>query len=139
MRFGSASEIRTNSLSQLLRRKQTVGFHYSPLAMHPLWLNWVKPGTLCRQKERQDAYPLVFLLDLLVVLANPGAHLLASMPRGIIQRLGSQAALPCLCNWVQHHSRNWVVMSLTGRPVTKRISIFSRAGSSTVPSCHNTL
>ncbi len=37
-------------LSQLLRRKQTIGFDYGALAMHPLGFNGVEPGALGGQK-----------------------------------------------------------------------------------------
>src|SRR3989442_4696242 len=35
----------------------------------------------------------------------------------------SQAVLPCACKQEQHHSKNWVVRALTGRPWTKRSDI----------------
>ena len=41
-------------------------------------------GLLRGQQERQNANAFARLLDLLVVLANPGAHGLTLMPGGII-------------------------------------------------------
>src|SRR6266568_1323067 len=52
--------------------------------MHPLGLDGIEPGTFGRQKERQNAYSFAGLSDLLVVLTNPGAYLLADMPGGVI-------------------------------------------------------
>ena len=52
--------------------------------MHPFGFNRVEPGTLRRQQERQNAHAFAGLLDLLVVLADPGAHGLTLMPGGII-------------------------------------------------------
>ncbi len=69
----------THALSQLLSRKQPVGFNYGPLAMDPLRLNRVEPGTFGRQKARQDADTLALSFHLGIVFADPGAHELAHM------------------------------------------------------------
>ena len=52
--------------------------------------------------------------------------------------MSNQLRLPCLSNCWQHQSKNWIVMSLTGRPVTNRSHICSRMGSSMVPFCQRT-
>src|SRR5690348_16143253 len=52
--------------------------------MHPFGFDGIEPGTLFRQKQREDAHAFARSLDLLVMLTNPGAHKLAVMPGGII-------------------------------------------------------
>ncbi len=55
-----------------------------PLAMDPLWLNRVKPGTFGGPQARQDAHPLASLLDRLIVAAQPGANHLTLVPGGVV-------------------------------------------------------
>jgi hypothetical protein len=88
--------MRADPLSQLLGRKQAVGFNDGPLPMYPLWLDGIKPGAFCRESEGQDTHACAGLFDLLIVFSDPGAHSLADMPRGIVpdQQPGS-FALPC--------------------------------------------
>jgi hypothetical protein len=74
----------TNTFSQLPGGEQAIGFHKSFLGMHPFGLDRIKPGTFGRQKERQDAHPVALLLDLTVMLSDPGLHDLAVMPGGIV-------------------------------------------------------
>ncbi len=74
----------TNAFGQLLSREQPLGFHNSLLRVYPLRLDWVEPRTFRWQKKRQNAHPFALLLDLLVMLSDPGPHLLAVMPGGII-------------------------------------------------------
>jgi hypothetical protein len=76
--------MRTDPLSQLLGRKQTVGFNDGPLPMHPLWLDGIEPGAFRRESEGQDAHPFSGQFDLLVVFSDPGLHDLADMPGSII-------------------------------------------------------
>src|SRR6266852_3715953 len=84
MRFIRTPKMGTHTLSQLLRRKQSVGFHHGALAMHPLGLNRVEPGTFGRQKARKDADTLALSFHLGIVGADPGAHELAHMPGGVV-------------------------------------------------------
>ena len=74
----------TNAFSQLLSREQTIGFHNSLLGMHPLRLDRVEPGTFGGQKEGQNPNAFALLLDLAVVLTNPGKYLFTDMPGGVI-------------------------------------------------------
>jgi hypothetical protein len=85
----------TNAFSQLFGGKQAIGFHNSLLGMHPLGLDWVEPGTFRWQKERQDTHPFALLLDLTVMLSDPGLHDLAVMPGGIVP--DQQKACLALC------------------------------------------
>src|SRR5213080_2289702 len=83
-RFIGAAKVSTNAFSQLLSREQSIGFHNSLLRMDPLRLDRVEPGTFGGQKERQNAHACALLLDLLIVLTNPGTHHLAHMKGGVI-------------------------------------------------------
>lgn len=74
----------TNAFSQLSGGQQAIGFHNSLLCMHPSGLDRVKPGTFGRQKERQNPNSCVLLLNLVIVLTNPGTYLFAVMPGGVI-------------------------------------------------------
>lgn len=76
--------MRTDPFSQLFGRKQAVRFNHGSFAMYPLRLNGIEPGALCRQAEGQDAHAFARLLDLLVVLSDPGAHDFADMPGCVI-------------------------------------------------------
>jgi hypothetical protein len=76
--------VSTNTISQLLSREQPVGLHKSFLRMDPLRLDRVEPRTFSGQKEGQNAHTFALLLDLMVVLANPGTHDLACMKGGVI-------------------------------------------------------
>ncbi len=87
--------------------------------MYPLGLDWVEPRTF----RRQNAHPFALSLDLLVLLSDPGPHLLAVMPGGIIpdQKPASLALL--LQSSADPLAAHWGVMALTGRPFTKRSDI----------------
>ncbi len=91
--------------------------------MYPLGLDWVEPRTFRRQKKGQNAHPFALSLDLLVLLSDPGPHLLAVMPEGIIpdQKPASLALL--LQSSADPLAAHWVVMALIGRPFTKRSDI----------------
>lgn len=112
----------TNAFSQLLSREQTIGFHNSLLGMHPLRLDGVEPGTFGGQKEGQNPNSFALLLDLAVVLTNPGTYLFAHMPGGVIpnqqpgglalrlqsgatplQKLGRDGADRATCDETQRH------------------------------------
>src|SRR5256884_8476711 len=84
MRFIRASKMGTNALSQLLSGKQPVGFNHGALAMDPLGLNRVEPGTSGGQKTRQDADALALSFHLGVVFTYPTADEFAHMPGGIV-------------------------------------------------------
>src|SRR5581483_6074528 len=59
-------------------------FHKSLLSMDPLGLDRVEPRTFGRQKKRQNAHSCVLLLDLTIMLSDPGSHALAVMPGSIV-------------------------------------------------------
>ena len=74
----------TNAQDQLVGGQQAVRFHNSLLGMNPPGLDRIEPGTFSRQKKGQNAYPFALLLDLAVVLSDPGPHQFAVMPGSII-------------------------------------------------------
>src|SRR6266702_4221011 len=84
MCFIGTAKMGTNALSQLLSRKQPIGFNHGSLAMDALGLNRVEPGTFGRQKAGKDADALALSFHLAVVFADPGANELAHMPGGIV-------------------------------------------------------
>src|SRR5579872_2384948 len=74
MRLIRRSIISTDTLGQLLSGKQAIGLDHIALAVDPLGLNRVEPRALRRQQKRQNTHACVRLLDLVIVLANPGAN-----------------------------------------------------------------
>src|SRR5947209_11398284 len=84
MSFIGTSKVSTDTLSQLCGGKQPIVLNHIAFAVDPFRLNRVKPGALRRQQEGQDTHTCAGLLDLLVVLANPGTHSLTLVPGGII-------------------------------------------------------
>jgi len=84
MRFIGTPKIGTDPFSQLTGREQAVRFHHVALAMNPFRFNGIEPGTLLGQQERQDMYACTGLLNLHVVLTDPGANSLTNMPRSMI-------------------------------------------------------
>jgi uncharacterized protein len=64
----------THALGQLFSGKQAIGLDHIALAVDPFGLNRVQPGALRRQQEGQDTHACARLLDVLVVLTNPGAN-----------------------------------------------------------------
>src|SRR5712692_11281229 len=84
MRLIGTSKVRTDPFSKLLSRKHAIVLSHIAFAMHPFGLNRIEPRTLGGQQERQNTNAFTRLLDLLIVLANPGTNGLALMPGGII-------------------------------------------------------
>jgi hypothetical protein len=84
MWFIATVEVGADPLGKLLSRKQAIAFDDSTLGMDPLWLDGIEPGAFCGQKARQNPNAFALLLDLAVVLANPGTYHLAHMEGGII-------------------------------------------------------
>ncbi len=84
MSFIRSSIISTHTLGQLFGSKQAIRFDDMAFAVHPFGLNGVEPGALRWQEKWQDMDTFPRLLDLLVVLANPGANGLTLMPGGVI-------------------------------------------------------
>src|SRR2546421_11327169 len=77
-------KVSTDPLGKLLGRKQAVGFDHLALAMNPFGFNGVEPGALGGQQERQNAYAFSLLLNLLVVLTDPGPYSQTFVPGSVI-------------------------------------------------------
>src|SRR2546429_1784694 len=84
MRLIGSTIISADTLGQLFSSKQAIGLDDVALAVDPFGLNRVEPGALRRQQEGQDTHACAGLLDLVIVLANPGANGLTLMPGGVI-------------------------------------------------------
>src|SRR2546425_7928489 len=84
MRFIGTAKVGTDPLRQLASGQQAVMLDHVAVGMHPFGFNGIKPGTLGGQQEWQNPHAFACLLDLLIVLANPGANRLTLMPGGII-------------------------------------------------------
>ena len=84
MRFIRTSKVGTDTFSQLASGQQAIKFDHVALGMHPFGFDGIEPGALCGQQEGQKPNAVAGLLDLLVVLTDPGAHGLALMPGGVI-------------------------------------------------------
>src|ERR687887_1428061 len=84
-----------DALNEFGGRQQVLRVHDRALAMQPLGLNRIEPGTLAGQQGTDEAHALAALLDVALVLAHPGAHALAIMPGGIVpdQQDGALALL----------------------------------------------
>src|SRR5215510_2992510 len=84
MRFSYTAIIGIDALYHLLRTEQPVWFDNRPFPMHPLGLNGIEPRAFTRQTARQDAHAPSGLLDVVIVLPQPGTHLVADMPRRVV-------------------------------------------------------
>src|SRR3954471_2800187 len=73
-----------DAVRELVRGEQGVGFEDASLTVDPGRLDGVEPGALARQIAGDEADALPVLLDLAVVVADPGAHLLADVPGGVV-------------------------------------------------------
>ncbi len=84
MRFIRRSIISADSLSQLFSSEQGIGLDNVTLAVDPLGLNGVEPGTFCRKIQGQDTHVFLFFPHFNIMQTNPGTHHFAHMPGGII-------------------------------------------------------
>ncbi len=100
MSFIGASKVGTHPFSQLASGQQPITFHDIAFGMDPFWLDGIEPGAFGGQKQGENAYAFVFLLDQTVMLPYPGPHDLAHMkgsvipdqqPRGLADRLQTGA------------------------------------------------
>ena len=98
MRFISTSVVGTNALSELASGKQSIPLDDLALAVDPLGLNGIEPGTFGGQVQGQDANTFAQLLDLLVVCSDPLLDLFGDVPGGVVERLSSQWLFPRVSN-----------------------------------------
>src|SRR5579864_5877794 len=94
MSFMRTAKDGMHALGHLRSRHETAGFGHLALTVDPGRLNRIEPGALDRQGARDDAHAAAGAFDLLVVRTDPGAHLLAAVPGGIVpdQEQGRRAA-----------------------------------------------
>lgn len=78
----------TDSPRQFFSTQHGVGLHHLPLAVHPLRLNRVDPGTFNGQLTHEDPHPFCSFFNLPVVGSNPLPHLGADVPAGIVPDQG---------------------------------------------------
>src|SRR5205823_3964858 len=84
MRLISSSIVSADPFSELLSRQQSIVLSHIAFTVNPFGLNRVEPGALRRQEKGQDTHTLACLLDLQIMLANPGANGLTLVPGGVI-------------------------------------------------------
>ena len=84
MRFTRRAIRGTHASLQFVGTQDVISFGDIALAMHPLGLNRVKPGTFRGQQARQDADALARLLHGLIVAAHPAPNDLTLMPGRVI-------------------------------------------------------
>ncbi len=73
-----------HAVGHLLGTEQAGRLDTGALAVHPLGLNRVEPGTLDGQIARQDAHPLAPSLHGAVMRSDPGADGLTDVPGGVV-------------------------------------------------------
>ena len=74
----------TDTVGHFLGGEQACGLDDVALAVHPVRLNAIEPGTLAGQVEGDDTHALALLPDRSVLCPNPGAHRFADVPGGVI-------------------------------------------------------
>src|SRR5215211_4748902 len=114
-----------NSVGELISAKQSLGLCNLAFAVDPLGLYSVEPRALGGQRARYYPNPMAAGFDLAVVSADPTSHLVAFVPACVVP--DQQQGLLASRLW-QHHSRNRVVMELTGRPSTNLIQVPASSG-----------
>ncbi len=78
------TKVGTDPILEFLSSEQTSGLNNIALGVHPVRLNAIEPGTLARQVAGNDAHADALLPDLSIVGFDPGAHLLAAVPGGVV-------------------------------------------------------
>src|SRR4051794_41533643 len=78
-------------LPKLLAGELAVWLDHGPLAVRPAGLDRVQPRALARQAADQEAAPGAGGLDPAVVGRDPGPHLAADVPGGVVPDQGQDA------------------------------------------------
>jgi hypothetical protein len=86
MRLMDTSKVGTDSVRHFLSREQACRFDDVALAVNPLRLNPIEPGTLAGQVEGDDAHAGVVLSDRTIVGSDPGAHLVEGGAMTLVER-----------------------------------------------------
>src|SRR5215510_832643 len=144
MRLSYTSIIGIDALYHLLRTEQPVCCDHRPFPMHPLGLNGIEPRAFTRQTARQEAHAPPGLLDVVIVLPQPGTHLVADVPRRVVpdQQHGGEPlrrqplAAPGASTRLHRHSRGPMLDGARPEPSAGRAVFFRRyAGSGLVIQC----
>src|SRR5262245_55370933 len=69
---------------QFSSTQQAVWFRDGPFSMGPFRFDGIEPWAFTRQRTDDNAHALGPLLDLLIVLAEPGPHGVTTVPRGVV-------------------------------------------------------
>src|SRR5690349_23010006 len=85
MSFLSTAIIGIDTLSDLPRTEQPIGFDDRPFPLPPLRLNGLQPRAFDRQPAGEDADALPGLLDVLIMLPHPRPDLVADVPRRVVR------------------------------------------------------
>src|SRR4051794_41243193 len=78
-------------LPKLLAGELAVGLDHGPLAVRPAGLDRVQPRALARQAADEEAAAAPDGLDPAVVGRDPGPHLAADVPGGVVPHQGQDA------------------------------------------------
>src|SRR4051794_41402137 len=81
-------------LPKLLAGELAVGLDHGPLAVRPAGLDRVQPRALARQAADEEAAAAPGGLDPAVVGRDPGPHLAADVPGGVVPDQGQDAGAP---------------------------------------------
>ena len=115
-------------LCKLVRSQQTVRLDDLAFAVDPLGLYGVQPRTPLGQKTTHDPHSTAALLDAAVVFSEPAPYLLLEMCQLALSQMRTNTFLPRASSFSQFHSRNWVVIELTGLPSTNLSHVWSSSG-----------
>ena len=114
----------TNSVSQILFGKGRIRLDNSAFTVGPHRFNRVEPGLLTGKKQTKMRTPFPVRLTIRLCSRTQVRTALLVCQRALSQII-ARTDLPSFSISWQIHSRNWMVILLTGRPSTKRKSIFS--------------
>src|SRR4051794_16698324 len=84
MRIVRAAEGVGDAVGEVLDREEAVGFEDAAFAVDPGRFDGIEPGALDRQEAGDDADAGTGVLDLSVVIPDPGADVLTDVPRRIV-------------------------------------------------------
>ena len=118
-----------NPVCELVGSEQTLGFYDLALSMIPLRLYGVQPQALLREKATDDlltpSSPLFLASGLRL-----RSHRLTSLEtcQLALSQMRSRIFLPAASSFSRLHSRNCVVMGLTGLPSTNLNHVSSISG-----------
>jgi hypothetical protein len=118
-----------NPLGKLVSAKQTIGLDHFALAVDPLRLYGIQPRALLGQQAAYNPHSFSTLLDSAITFAQPASYLAAYVPASVVPDEEQNLPASRLEHFIsQPHSRNRVVMGLTGLPSTNLSHVCSSSG-----------